>query len=114
MTDTQLILHIPFIQSLRLRSLLLLPPPPSHPNRPTRLRLYANLPQCPDFGDVEGLSPIMDLDVSSPPVTQRGAGGLREVEEWGLKVQKLASVHSVTLFFVSPLRQSRSIRLLTR
>jgi hypothetical protein len=44
----------------------------------------------------------MDLDVSSPPVVQRGAGGVREVEEWGLKVQKLASVHSVTLFFVRP------------
>lgn len=53
----------------------------------------------------------MDLDVSSPPVVQRGAGGVREVEEWGLKVQKLASVHSVTLFFVSainsPVRMQR-------
>jgi hypothetical protein len=43
----------------------------------------------------------MDLDMTSPPVVQRGIGGVREVEEWGLKVQKLASVHSVTLFFVS-------------
>lgn len=99
--NPKLILHIPFIQSLRLRTLLLLPPSPSHPNRPSRLRLYANLPTCPDFADVEALTPIMDLDVSSPPAVQRGVGGVRDVEEWGLKVQKLASVHSVTLFFVS-------------
>jgi hypothetical protein len=48
----------------------------------------------------------MDVDISSPPVNRagilsRGIDGRRDVEEWGLKVQKLASVHSVTLFFVS-------------
>jgi len=42
----------------------------------------------------------MDVDMTSPPIV-RGIGGVREVEEYGLKVQKLASVHSVTLFFVS-------------
>ena len=31
----------------------------------------------------------------------RTGDGRREVEEWGLKVQKLANVHSVTLLFVS-------------
>ena len=99
---SQLILHIPFTQSLRLRNLLLLPPPPSHPLRPSRVRLFANLPHCPDFSDLDGSTPIMDLDTSSPPrgVT-RTPDGRREVEEWALKVQKLANVHSVTLLFVS-------------
>lgn len=48
------------------------------------------------------MRPIMDLDASSPPQgVTRTLDGRREVEEWGLKVQKLASVHSVTLLFVS-------------
>ena len=97
----QLILHIPFTQSLRVRTLLLLPPPPSHPHRPTRTRLFANLLHCPDFNDLEGLTPIMDFDSTSPPHgVSRTLDGRREIEEWGLKVQKLASVHSITLLFV--------------
>ena len=44
----------------------------------------------------------MDLDINSPPPGyRRGVNGEREVEEWGLKVQKLANVHTVTLLFVS-------------
>lgn len=40
--------------------------------------------------------------MDTPPAGyRRGLDGRREVEEWGLKVQKLASVHSVTLLFVS-------------
>ncbi len=56
------------------------------------------------------MNPVMDLDVSDPglslspssSVGGSGAGGIREVEEWGLKVQKMANVFSVTLLFVSP------------
>lgn len=101
----QLILHIPFVSSLRLRTLLLLPPAPSHPHRSGRLRLYANLTHCPSFSDLDGLKSIMDLDISAPPPGyRRGPGGEREVEEWGLKVQRLANVHCVTLAFVSQAR----------
>lgn len=48
------------------------------------------------------MTPIMDINMSIPPrgVT-RTLDGRRDVEEWGLKVQKMASVHSVTLVFVS-------------
>ena len=48
------------------------------------------------------MTPIMDLDTTSPPPNaQRDGNGVRQVEEWSLKVQKLANVHSATLYFVS-------------
>jgi len=43
----------------------------------------------------------MDINIASPPRVARTAEGLRDVEEWGLKVQKMANVHSITLAFVS-------------
>ncbi|WRT65837.1 uncharacterized protein IL334_002788 [Kwoniella shivajii] len=98
--DDDLILHIPFISSLRLRTLLLHQPAPGHPHRPSRLRLFANIPNCPDFQDLDSMTPIMDLDISSPPNGgRRLPDGRRDIEEWGLKVQKLANVFSVTLYF---------------
>lgn len=100
----QIILHIPFITSVRLRTLLLHLPSPGHPHRPHRLRIFCNLPNTPDFNDVESMNPIMDLDVSDSP-TQRDSAGRREVDEWALKVQKMANVFSVTLLFVSKLRE---------
>ena len=98
----QLILHIPFTQSLRALALYLLPPPPSHPLRPTTLKLYINLTHCPGFEELEGMRPLMDINIASPPRVARTADGLRDVEEWGLKVQKMANVHSITLAFVRP------------
>jgi len=96
--DDELILHIPFIHSLRLRTLLLNAPAPGHPYRPGRLRMYINHPRCPGFDDLEYAAALMDVNISSPPPgARRLADGRREVEEWGLKVHKLASVHSVTL-----------------
>lgn len=44
----------------------------------------------------------MDINIASPPRVARTADGLRDVEEWGLKVQKMANVHSITLAFVCP------------
>lgn len=97
----QLILYIPFTASLRLRTLLLHLPQPSHPHRPGRLRIFPNLTNVPDFSDVEAMTPVMDIDISSPRVQARDTTGQREVDEFGLKVQKMASVFSVTLVFVS-------------
>ncbi|WVQ85578.1 hypothetical protein IAT38_007744 [Cryptococcus sp. DSM 104549] len=98
--DDDLMIHIPFVSSVRLRSLILMPPAPGHPHRSTRLRLFANLPHCPDFSEVEDMNPIMDLDTTVPPAgVQRLPDGRRDVEEWPLKVQKLANVFSVTLLF---------------
>lgn len=52
----------------------------------------------------------MDLDISSAPTgVRRLPDGRRDVEEWGLKVQKLANVFSVTLLFVSLLSASKTI-----
>ncbi|KAJ9115304.1 hypothetical protein QFC20_001172 [Naganishia adeliensis] len=103
--DDQMIIHIPFIHSLRLRSLLLLPPPPDSHTRPTRIRLYTNLPHAPSFSDIEAMEPVQEIGIAQSPAgwqagvdeEGRGAGGRREVEEWPLKVQKMASVWSVTL-----------------
>jgi hypothetical protein len=49
------------------------------------------------------MRPLMDINIASPPRVVRTADGLRDVEEWGLKVQKMANVHSITLAFVCPL-----------
>jgi hypothetical protein len=46
------------------------------------------------------MRPLMDINIASPPRVARTADGLRDVEEWGLKVQKMANVHSITLAFV--------------
>ncbi|KAL1406170.1 hypothetical protein Q8F55_007857 [Vanrija albida] len=106
--DDELILHIPFTASVRLRTLLLHLPGQGHPHRPGRLRLWANLPNAPDFADLEALTPIMDLDVSEPPVQRRDGAGRREVDEWSLKVQRMASVFSVTLLFSEANTSARS------
>jgi hypothetical protein len=82
--------------------MFLLPPPPSHPLRPTSLKLFVNLPHCPGFDEVADMRPVMDVDLSAPPKgVTRTVDGRRDVEEWGLKVQKMASVHSITLVLVS-------------
>jgi len=74
--------------------------------------MYTNLAQPPSFSDIEdGLTPVQDINLSqSPSLWQAGVdsegraqGGRREVEEWPLKVQKMASVWSVTLMIVSPM-----------
>jgi len=51
------------------------------------------------------MQPIQDIDISTSPTSwlatagsdERDAAGRREVEEWPLKVQKFASIYSVTL-----------------
>lgn len=47
------------------------------------------------------MTPVMDIDISAPRVQRRDTAGQRDVDEFGLKVQKMASVFSVTLVFVS-------------
>lgn len=104
-----MIIHVPFINSLRLRSLLILPSPPDSHSRPTRIRLFTNLPHPPSFSDVDAMKPVQDIGIAQSPAgwqlgvdeEGRGAGGRREVEEWPLKVQKMASVSSITLMIVS-------------
>lgn len=108
-TFPQMIIHIPFINSLRLRSILLLPPQPSNSLRPTRIRLFTNLAHPPSFSDIEDMQPVQDIDISTSPSSWqatagpdgRDSAGRREVEEWPLKVQKMASVFSVTIMVVS-------------
>ncbi|ODO11923.1 hypothetical protein I350_00707 [Cryptococcus amylolentus CBS 6273] len=107
--DDELIIHIPFTSSVRLRTLVLKPPAADHPHRPTRTRLYANQIHCPDFSDLESMTPIMDIDTSQPAAgVRRLPDGRRDVEEWPLKVQKLANVHSVTLLFSEAATSLRS------
>lgn len=53
----------------------------------------------------------MDIDTSQPPAgIRRLPDGRRDVEEWPLKVQKLANVFSVTLLFVSIICISPDLR----
>nr|ODO02583.1 hypothetical protein L204_01320 [Cryptococcus depauperatus CBS 7855] len=108
--DDDLILQIPFVSSVRLRTLVLHLPAPSHPHRPSRVRLYANARHCPDFRDLESVTPIMDIDISqTPDGIRRLPDGRRDVEEWPLKVQKLSNVFSVALLFASAAASERAI-----
>jgi hypothetical protein len=71
--------------------------------------MYTNLPHPPSFGDIEHMQPVQDIDISTSPTSWlalsgsdgRDNAGRREVEEWPLKVQKFASIYSVTLMIVS-------------
>lgn len=57
------------------------------------------------------MAPVMDIDTSQPPAgIRRLPDGRRDVEEWPLKVQKLANVFSVTLLFVSTICISPDLR----
>lgn len=102
-----MIIHIPFSQNVRLKSVLLKLglyfslcvriSIPSYcrlgrgESTPLQLRIYANHPNIVDFGDAETTKPQLDISLLE---------GETGVIEYPLRVAAFASVGSLSLFFV--------------
>jgi len=89
--DDQLIIHIPFIEQVRIRSIFL-KPARGEPS-PTRVRAYVNRPFGIDFGEVDDLKPQQDISLLE---------GAVEVAEYPVRVAAFANVSSCTLLFSDP------------
>jgi len=86
--DDQLIIHVPFTQSVKVRSVIL--KPARGEVCPHRLRIYANYPRGIDFNDAEDITPHLEMTLLE---------GENGVTEYPLRVAAFTSVNSLTLFF---------------
>ncbi|KAI0325180.1 DUF1000-domain-containing protein [Cubamyces sp. BRFM 1775] len=86
--DDQVIIHIPFTQNVRLRSILL--KLGRGEMTPRRLRIYANRTNIVDFSEAEEITPQLNISLLE---------GETAVHEYQLRAASFANVHSVSLFF---------------
>ncbi|KAM5537662.1 hypothetical protein V8D89_008740 [Ganoderma adspersum] len=86
--DDQIIIHVPFTQNVRLRSVLL--KLGRGEVTPRRMRIYANRPNIVDFSEAEDVTPHLDIALLE------GESG---VTEYPLRTASFANVHSLSLFF---------------
>nr|GAT52955.1 predicted protein [Mycena chlorophos] len=86
--DDQLILHVPFTQHVRLKSILLKLGRGEF--TPRQLRIYANHPTIVDFADAENTRPHLNVSLLE---------GETGVVEYPFRVAAFASVTSLSLFF---------------
>ncbi|KAJ6627823.1 galactose-binding domain-like protein [Mycena sp. CBHHK59/15] len=86
--DDQMILHIPFTQNVRLRSILL--KLGRGEVTPRHLRVYANYPTIVDFSDAETTTPQLNISLLE---------GETGVIEYPFRVAAFASITSLSLFF---------------
>ncbi|TFY71029.1 hypothetical protein EVG20_g1965 [Dentipellis fragilis] len=86
--DDQMIIHIPFSQNVRLKSLLL--KLGRGEVTPRHLRVFANYPNIVDFSDAENTKPSLNISL------QEGETG---VIEYPLRVASFANVTSLSLYF---------------
>ncbi|KAJ7065007.1 galactose-binding domain-like protein [Mycena amicta] len=86
--DDQLILHVPFTQHVRLKSILL--KLGRGEVTPRHLRIYANHPTIVDFADAENTTPHLNISLLE---------GETGVVEYPFRVAAFASVTSLSLFF---------------
>ncbi|MBW0555861.1 hypothetical protein O181_095576 [Austropuccinia psidii MF-1] len=87
--DQQMILHIPFTGSVKLRAVIIRTLPGVF--RPTQAHLYANEPSL-DFDALESRPPTQILEI--PETT--------EVVEFPVRVAKFSSLTSLSIFFNAP------------
>ncbi|KZT23728.1 DUF1000-domain-containing protein [Neolentinus lepideus HHB14362 ss-1] len=85
--DDQLILHIPFTQNVRVKSILV--KLGTGDVTPRRLQIYANHPTIVDFAEAEAITPQLDLSLLAE------AG----VTEYPLRIAAFASINTLSLFF---------------
>ncbi|KAI0093791.1 galactose-binding domain-like protein [Irpex rosettiformis] len=86
--DDQLIIHVPFTENVRMRSILL--KLGRGESTPRHLRIYANYSNIVDFVEAEDATPHLNISLSEGEVG---------VVEYPLRASAFASIHSVSLFF---------------
>ncbi|KAF4564719.1 hypothetical protein EYR40_010891 [Pleurotus pulmonarius] len=86
--DDQVIIHIPFSQNVRIRSMIL--KLGRGESTPRRLRIYANYPTIIDFADAEETKPQLELSLLEGEVS---------ATEYPLRVAAFASINTLSLFF---------------
>ncbi|KAH7886837.1 DUF1000-domain-containing protein [Phlebopus sp. FC_14] len=86
--DDQLIIHVPFAQNVRIKSLVL--KLGRGDCTPRHLRIYANYPNIVDFADAENTKPHLNISLLE---------GETGVVDYPLRVAAFASVHSLSLYF---------------
>ncbi|KAL0960059.1 hypothetical protein HGRIS_011707 [Hohenbuehelia grisea] len=85
--DDQVIIHVPFAQNVRLKSIIL--KLGRGESTPQRLRIYANHPNIIDFEDVETTKPQVDMHLLT---------GEASATEYPLRVAAFTSITSVSVF----------------
>ncbi|KAF8870178.1 DUF1000-domain-containing protein [Infundibulicybe gibba] len=86
--DDQMIIHVPFTQNVRIKSIIL--KLGRGEVTPRHLRIYANHPTIVDFANAETTNPQLDISLLE---------GETSVVEYPLRVAAFASITSLSLFF---------------
>ncbi|KAI0322840.1 DUF1000-domain-containing protein [Amylostereum chailletii] len=86
--DDQMIIHIPFTQNVRLRSILV--KTGRGEVTPRRLRIYANNANIVDFTEADDSRPSLDIALQESDTS---------VVEYPLRVATFANINSLSLFF---------------
>ncbi|KAF8903369.1 galactose-binding domain-like protein [Gymnopilus junonius] len=86
--DDQLIIHIPFVENVRIKSVLV--KLGRGEVAPRHLRIYANHSTIVDFSEAESVKPQLNISLLE---------GETGVVEYPVRVASFVSVHSLSLFF---------------
>lgn len=86
--DDQIIIHVPFTQNVRVRSILL--KLGRGEVAPRHLRIYANHTTIVDFAEAEEVTPNLNISLLEGEIG---------VTEYPLRSAAFANVHSLSLFF---------------
>ncbi|SJL11344.1 uncharacterized protein ARMOST_14747 [Armillaria ostoyae] len=86
--DDQIIIHVPFSQNVKIKSVLL--KLGRGESTPRHLRIYANHPTIVDFADAENTKPQVNISLLE---------GETGVTEYPLRVAAFTSITSLSLFF---------------
>jgi len=86
--DDQLVIHVPFVQNVRIKSLLL--KLGRGDVTPRHLRVYVNRANAIDFSEVDDVQPSLNISLLE---------GETSVTEYPLRMVAFSSINSLSLFF---------------
>ncbi|KAI5123260.1 hypothetical protein M0805_001349 [Coniferiporia weirii] len=95
--DDQLVIHVPFTQNIRVRSILL--KLGRGELTPRHLRIYANHVNIVDFSEAECTKPQLNISLLE---------GETNVTEYPLRAAAFANIHSLSLHFGEAVGEERS------